>query len=200
MLSLKGKVKLLTKTLRSFIAIELDETVKSALAELQQEFKEYRADVKWVKPDNIHLTLKFLGNIKEESAEKIIKIMEKVCGQYNPFNLNIKGVGMFPNLRAPRVLWIGIENKEVIKPLQKEIDYGMESIGFQRDNKNFKPHLTLCRFRSSIGKNGLLQAVKPHERDSLGTITVKYITFMRSDLNPAGAQYTKIAEVPLKAT
>lgn len=184
--------------LRCFIAIEMPETVKSVLSEIEEGLKKSKADVKWVKPDNIHLTLKFLGNIKEENTEKIIKIMGKTCSHYNPFNLEIKGVGMFPYIKSPRVLWVGIESNDVLKTLQEEIDNGMASIGFEREDKKFTPHLTLGRFRSSTGKEGLMEIIKLHEKDSFGIINVKSISLIRSDLNPEGARYSKIAEVSLE--
>ncbi len=180
--------------MRSFIAIELPETAKSALAELQQEFKKCGADIRWVKPENIHLTLKFLGNIDEKNVDKVVKIIKEVCNRYNMFTLEVKGIGVFPNIKSPRVLWVGI-NGGVLAELQGEIEDGMASLGFERENRKFTAHLTLGRFRSSMGKEGLLEAIKLHEKDSFGSINVKSIFLMRSDLNPAGAQHTKIAGV-----
>ena len=183
--------------MRSFIAIELSETVKSTLAELQQEFKKCGADVRWVNPDNVHLTLKFLGNIEEKSAEETLKLMEKTCSRYNPFNIELKGLGTFPNSKSPRVLWVGISGNSVLAELQRDIEDGMASLGFASENRKFTPHLTLGRFRSLKGKECLLEAIKLFEKNSFGLINVKSIFLMRSDLSPAGARYTKIGEVPL---
>jgi len=182
---------------RSFIAIELPETVKSALAELQQEFKKCGADVRWVKPDNIHLTLKFLGNVDEENVDRIVKTIKEICNKYNVFTLKIKGIGLFPNIRAPRVLWVGISGDSVLTGLQREIEDGMTEMGFEREQRAFRAHLTLGRFRSSAGKEGILDAIKLHEDASLGTMDVGSVSLMKSDLSPAGARYTKIVEVPL---
>ena len=184
--------------MRCFIAIELPEAVKSALSGIEEELKKSKADVRWIKPDNIHLTLKFFGNIEEKKTEKIIRIMESICNKYAPFTIEVKGTGAFPNVKSPRVLWVGIEGNDTLKTLQEEIENRMESIGFEREDRAFTAHLTLGRFRSSIEKEGLLKAVKLHEKDSFGSISVQSLSLIRSDLHPEGARYTKIMEVPLR--
>jgi 2'-5' RNA ligase len=184
--------------LRSFIAIELPEAVKSALAELQQEFKKCGVDVKWVKPDNIHLTLKFLGNIEEKNVERIVKIIEGICSKYKVFSLEVKGTGVFPNIRSPRVLWVGIERNSLLTKLQRDVEDEMASIGFEREDREFIPHLTLGRFKSSIGKEGLMEEIELHRNDTFGLIDVRSLSLMKSDLKPSGAEYTRIAEAFLK--
>ncbi len=186
--------------MRCFIAIELPEAVKSALTGIEEELKKTRADVRWVKPENIHLTLKFLGNIEEKQTDEIIKIMGDVCSRYYPFNLEIRGMGAFPNIKSPRVLWVGIEGNDTLKTLQEEIDKGMETIGFEREDRAFTAHLTIGRFRSFIEKEGLLKMIKLHEKDPFGSIDVRSLSLMRSDLHPEGARYTKILEIPLGKT
>ena len=187
--------------MRCFIAIELPEAVKSALSGIEEELKKSKADVRWVKPDNVHLTLKFFGNIEEKKTEKIIEIMENICNQYAPFTIEIKGMGTFPNIKSPRVLWVGIEGNDTLKTLQKEIENKMESIGFEREDRAFTAHLTLGRFRSSIEKEGLLKAVKLHEKDTfVGSINVQSLSLIRSDLHPEGARYSKIIDISLGKT
>jgi len=187
--------------MRCFIAIELPEAVKSTLSGIEEELKKSKADVRWVKPDNVHLTLKFFGNIEEKKTEKIIEIMESICNQYAPFTIEIKGMGTFPNIKSPRVLWVGIEGNDTLKTLQKEIENKMESIGFEREDRAFTAHLTLGRFRSSIEKEGLLKAVKLHEKDTfVGSINVQSLSLIRSDLHPEGARYSKIIDISLGKT
>lgn len=187
--------------MRCFIAIELPEAVKSTLSGIEEELKKSKADVRWVKPDNVHLTLKFFGNIEDKKTEKIIEIMENICSQYAPFTIEIKGMGTFPNIKSPRVLWVGIEGNDTLKTLQEEIENKMESIGFEREDRAFTAHLTLGRFRSSIEKEGLLKAVKLHEKDTfVGSINVQSLSLIRSDLHPEGARYTKIIDIPLGKT
>ncbi|MBI4680001.1 MAG: RNA 2',3'-cyclic phosphodiesterase [Nitrospirae bacterium] len=187
--------------MRCFIAIELPEAVKSTLSGIEEDLKKSKADVRWVKPDNIHLTLKFFGNIEEKKTEKIIEIMENICNQYAPFTIEIKGMGTFPNIKSPRVLWVGIEGNDTLKTLQEEIENKMESIGFEREDRAFTAHLTLGRFRSSIEKEGLLKAVKLHEKDTfVGSINVQSLSLIRSDLHPEGARYTKVIDISLGKT
>lgn len=183
--------------MRSFIAIELPETVKSALAELQQEFENCGADIRWVKPDNIHLTLKFLGNIEEKSVEKIVKTIDGICNKYAAFSLEVRGTGVFPNIKSPRVLWVGIIGNSVLEGLQKELEDGMASIEFERESRKFTPHLTLGRFRATVKKEKLLDKIESYKNSSFGLIDVKSILLMRSVLKPSGAEYAKIAEIPL---
>jgi len=183
--------------MRCFIAIELPENIRSALSYIEGKLKKTNADIRWVKPENIHLTLKFLGNVGDATVKKIIELMEKSCRRYNPFYLEIKGVGMFPDKRYPRVLWVGVIDNNILKTLQKDIDDSMATIGFEKD-KRFNAHLTLGRFRSSKGKDAILDAIRELEGDICGTIEVKSISLMESILHPEGARYTKITEVPLK--
>jgi 2'-5' RNA ligase len=184
--------------LRSFIAIELPESVRTALSELQSELKECGADVRWVKPEGIHLTLKFLGDVKEEDVDHVVKLIEGACRKYKAFNLEIAGAGVFPNKRSPRVLWVGINGNGTFKALQSEIDDAMDSMGFEKENRKFIPHLTLGRFRSLKGMDALMERVELNRDIKLGSADVNKISLMKSDLGPAGAKYTRVAEIALK--
>jgi 2'-5' RNA ligase len=183
--------------LRSFIAIELPETAKSFLAGLQQDFKNCGADIRWVKPENIHLTLKFLGNIEEKQIDNIIKVIEKACSKYAAFNFRFSGVDVFPRRGSPRVLWVGMNGNETLTGLQQEIDIGLVKLGFERENRKFVPHLTLGRFKSSRGKVPLLDKIKSYKNNKSGLTDVSSVSLIKSDLSPAGARYTRIAEVSL---
>jgi len=181
--------------LRSFIAIELPEAVKSALSEFQQELNKCGADVRWVNPLNVHLTLKFLGEINEKDVCRIIKAVEGTCRKYTSFYLEIAGAGVFPNKRSPRVLWVGINGNGTFTALQQEIEDTMAFMGFEKENRKFVPHLTLGRFRSLIGKEALLDKIELHQATKFGAIDVKTVSFMKSDLGPAGAKHTRVAEI-----
>ncbi len=183
--------------MRSFIAIELPDTVKSALLSLQQELKTCGADIRWVKTEGIHLTLKFLGNIEDKLVDRIIEILKGTCRKYRAFNCEIRGVGVFPHVKSPRVLWVGVGNAEPLTKIQQEIENGMSSLGFERENRKYSPHLTLGRFKSSQGRTALLDKVESHKNSLLGSVDVNNISLMRSDLSPAGAKYTNIAKISL---
>ena len=176
----------------------MPEPVRTALSELQNGLKKCGADVRWVKPEGVHLTLKFLGEIKEKDVDRIVNIIEGTCSQYTAFNLEIAGAGVFPNKRSPRVLWVGINGNGTFAALQQEIEDAMASMGFEKENRKFVPHLTLGRFRSLIGKESLLEEIELHKDNKFGVIDVKSVYLMKSDLSPAGAKYTKVAEIALR--
>ncbi len=183
--------------LRSFIAIELSETLKNELARLQQELKKCGADVRWVKPENIHLTLKFLGDIEEQIVEDVVKIIQGTCSTFKPFSLDIKGTGLFPNPRSPRALWVGVNGSEDVIRFQGEINDRMSALGFKREKRRFTPHLTLGRFKSPQDKDPLLEKIVLLKNRSLGRMNVLTISLMQSELSPAGAQYRRLADIPL---
>jgi 2'-5' RNA ligase len=190
--------------IRSFIAIELPEEVKSGLRRLQAELKlpQY-SFVKCVAPDGIHLTLKFLGNISSQKVAEITGVMEQASQGISPFQLQITEVGAFPNMRQPRVLWVGIKGElDKLKAWQKRIDDGLVPLGFAKETRPFTPHLTLARVRDNC---------LPQDRRSLGELVMKTplevdyalpvnsLNLMRSQLLPGGAVYSRLAEVKLKS-
>jgi 2'-5' RNA ligase len=183
--------------LRSFIAIELPLAIRSALAELQQELKMCNADIRWVKPDNIHLTLKFLGEVKEGRIDGIVKGNRDVCGRYGRLRLEVRGLGVFPNRRSPRVLWVDVTGDGMLAGLQRDIEGAMALEGFKKEKRGYTPHLTMGRFRSLREKDHLFERIDQLSDNSLGFMDVKSVALMRSDLGPAGAEYTRIAELPL---
>ena len=189
--------------IRSFIAIELSEEVKDGLTQLRSELE--RAEhtfVKWVQPGGIHLTLKFLGNILSKQVTEVVKAMEEAAQGISPFHLEISGLGAFPNLKRPAVLWVGIGGEiDKLLRLQQNIDSALAPFGFAREERPFVPHLTLARIRqgASDGERrsfGELAVSTSFEtRYSLG---VEAINLMRSQLTPAGAIYTCLAVVELE--
>jgi 2'-5' RNA ligase len=185
--------------LRCFIAIELPEEVISHLAGLQQSLKKSRADVRWVNINNIHLTLKFLGDIEETSVNSIIRAIRGTCKNHKSINIDIRGIGTFPAGRSPRVLWAGVGNNGELLHLQKEIDKEMASLGFAPEKRGFSPHLTLGRFRSSRGRDELMATIDMITHDSFGQFDVRSVYLIKSDLKPSGAVYSRIAEFPLDA-
>lgn len=180
--------------LRSFIAIELAETTRSLLSDLQQGFTRCGADVRWVKPANIHLTLSFLGEIAEKDINNIEKTSVVVCSRYDAFRLEISGAGVFPNKGNPRVLWVGVDGKDALTGLQREIEEGMSSLGFKAEKRRFIPHITLGRFRSSRGTGPLLKEIQLCKSNKFGSMEVGSVCLIRSDPGPAGVHYTRMAE------
>ncbi len=184
--------------MRCFIAINLPDAVKEILAGLQHEFKKCGADIRWVRPENIHITLKFLGDINEETAGHIVEIVEMACKEHSAFNFEIFGAGVFPDKKPPRVLWAGLRTGEVLSELQQKIEDGTASLGFKKEKRRFAPHLTLGRFKSSRGKEDLKEKIRLYENTGFGSFDTGSVCLMKSDLSPSGAKYSIIKEVFLR--
>jgi len=190
--------------IRSFIAIELPEEVKTGLNRLQTELKLPRHNfVKWVAPESIHITLKFLGNISPQKVTEITKVMEQASQGISPFQLEIHEVGAFPNMRQPRVLWLGIRGEiDKLVAWQQRIDSGLVPLGFAKETRPFTPHLTLARLREGVSPGdrrdfGELVMKTPTEVNY--RINVTRLSLMKSQLLPGGAVYSRLAEVKLKS-
>jgi 2'-5' RNA ligase len=194
------------KQVRTFIAIELDETIKAALTDLQEELKAEvpPRSVRWVKPGGIHLTLKFLGNVPVNRIEEIERALSQACAGFPAFSFSVGGLGCFPNPRRPRVVWVGVrEESGALTRLQKAIEDGMEKLGFPPEGRRFHAHLTLGRTqrRASSGDvRRLGQLVSETEIGQLGQMKARAVSLIKSDLRPTGAVYTRLAAAGLKGT
>jgi len=184
--------------MRTFIAITLNSEIKQELAKLQSALKQSQADVKWVNPENIHLTLKFLGEINDEQAAQVKETLDKIAPQFKPYEISISGIGAFPKLDHPRSVWVGIGNgKDQTKKIAQAIEDELSKLGFQKDDREFKSHLTIGRVRSPKNKQELktkLQTLnfKPQ------TLNVQHITFYKSTLTREGPIYTALHKIQLR--
>ena len=185
--------------IRSFVAIEIPEDVRQRLRELLRGLKSTGADVKWVRPEGIHLTLKFLGDVDREAVEILSLSLGPVVEKFAPFELKAQGIGGFPSFRNPRVVWAGlIETGGVLSALQRQIETTTAGLGFPSEERPFKPHLTLGRVRSSEGKSALTRTLEAKATLDLGAFRAERVILFRSDLRPEGAVYTRIEEFGLK--
>lgn len=179
--------------LRAFLAIELDAPSMDYLGRISSRLKVSQADVSWVNTRNAHLTLKFLGDISPETLLSVNRILSLVFGEQKPFKLRLEGVGVFPGLERPRVVWVGVRDESgMLGRLFERSESAFESIGFPRENRPFNPHLTLGRVRSSSGKMALVKAVMDSSRQIGPTLEVNHAVLFRSDLKPTGAVYTAL--------
>jgi 2'-5' RNA ligase len=184
--------------IRSFLAIELPKPILRKIEEVQGDLRSTRADVRWVNPEKIHLTLKFFGNIEESRIEPIFKSIEEPIRNTLPFSLEVRGVGAFPYLRNPRVIWMGlVDGREVLVSFQKQIETQLEKIGFQPEDRPFHPHLTLGRMKSSRGKEELVGRMERHKEEEFGDFQVERVILFKSDLKPSGPIYTLLKEIKL---
>jgi RNA 2',3'-cyclic 3'-phosphodiesterase len=182
--------------LRCFIAIGVPEPIKTDIGEVIDILKKHDADIKWVRPENMHLTLKFLGGTDEALLPKIKESLSDIVSSYAPFYIRIYGTGVFPNKRYPRVIWIGIEDPDILKKLKEDIEDSMSIFGYQREDKEFNPHLTLGRVRS---QKGVVQAVTELDNfkgKEFGSFSVERIELMKSELKPGGPEYGCLYEIP----
>jgi RNA 2',3'-cyclic 3'-phosphodiesterase len=183
--------------IRCFIAINLPEAVKKSVGGVIDELRKTGADVKWVPPGNVHLTLKFLGSTDEALVPKIKESLTKKLSHYKAFYIKIAGVGCFPSEKRPRVIWIGMEDSEVLHSIQKDIDAEIMHFGFAPEDRPFSPHLTIGRVRSPKRVPDLMKRLAEFREVYFGAIEVTYIHVMKSELRPAGAEYSSLVEIPL---
>jgi 2'-5' RNA ligase len=186
--------------IRSFIAVELPQETRDALAVVQEQLRQSRARVRWLKPNSIHLTLKFLGNIASTQVDEIAAAAARQMRDEQPFTLSVAGLGVFPNKRAPRVIWAGIQGEvERLSRLQALLESGLEKLGFAREQRSFRPHLTIGRVKDRRRCQGLLQAMTALQLPECNSFDVDEIILYKSDLRPTGAIYTKLHRMPLSA-
>jgi 2'-5' RNA ligase len=184
--------------MRTFIAIEIPAEIKTALSGLQTELRRAGADVSWTKPENIHLTLKFLGEIEEKLVGEIERVCVEISAQFQPFALDLNRTGVFPNARQPRVLWAGLSGEiEKAVEIQRRLDERLMTIGFDREEKSFRPHLTIGRVKSNRKTRELLAMADSYQLPRLA-FGVKEMVVMKSELHPAGARYTVLARAVMR--
>jgi RNA 2',3'-cyclic 3'-phosphodiesterase len=179
---------------RAFIAIDVDcgPELRKAIGEL----KDFGKALKPVSPDNVHVTLKFLGEINESAVPKLETIIHKTAMGMKPFNVRLVSVGVFPNLRGPRVVWVGMEGAEPMIKMASVLEEGCEHLGFPKERKPFSPHLTLARVREGF-KPDLADFIKDSEGREFGVFPVKGIKMKKSVLTPAGPIYSDVLTVDL---
>ena len=186
--------------MRSFIAIELSHEIREALAILVKDLQKDGIQGRWVSPNNIHLTLRFLGNIRDDQAVEIGKLMEEVAKGFFPFTVSLEGLGAFPHAARPRVLWVGVgKGKDHLIHLQGELERRLTSMGFAPEDKAFKPHLTLARFKfpKEEVRRRVYQACRKREQARWGVMEAASVVLFESMLSPQGARYRKVKEVAL---
>jgi len=186
------------ETIRTFIAFELPDDLLAALNHLQTGFKKYGLPAKWVRPESIHLTLKFLGNLEISQIDGIASKMIDAARGYGPLSLRAEGVGVFPHIRRPRVLWAGLAGAvKGLSDLQHSIDVALSEIGFPGEKRPFKGHLTLGRFKARPDSQQIEHALKEFAEFKTESFSADKIFLFKSELNPGGAVYSKLKHVAL---
>jgi RNA 2',3'-cyclic 3'-phosphodiesterase len=185
------------KELRCFVAIDLPTSVKSFLAQISAELKRCGGDVKWVRPEAMHLTVKFLGNVGSDRILDIQEALRLVFSGQSPMDMLVHGVGAFPGLGKPRVFWAGLKDLSGrLGPLALQVDSILEPLGFEREKRAFSPHLTLGRVRSNSGMRDLVDAVRQKMETQGPSFVAGGAVLYESVLKPSGAEYTPICRYP----
>lgn len=183
--------------IRTFIAIELPEEIKGRLSHLIEELKPGKEQaVKWVNPDSLHLTLKFLGNVSIAKVPEITGAIERVTAGMKPCQLGLEELGAFPNAKSPQVVWVGISGEVAhLIDLQKRIDQALVPLGFPPETKAFSPHLTLGRVRDKASPNERIhlgKALQSHKVKNGPAFTVDKVAFLKSTLTSSGPIYNRL--------
>ncbi len=186
------------ETIRTFIAVELPEEIHDKLQQIQNDFRASMPDVRWTKPGNIHLTLKFLGDVQLSRIDRITNSLMDIGGRFSPFTMSLASMGAFPNPRKPRIVWVGVEKgADMLVEIANSIEASMKPLGFPKEKRPFRPHLTVGRIRRLKNPGAMTKALEQSQVGELGKFAVEKISFIRSQLDPAGSIYTTLVEVPL---
>ncbi|MFZ6018163.1 MAG: RNA 2',3'-cyclic phosphodiesterase [Chloroflexota bacterium] len=187
--------------IRAFIAIELSPPIQKQLEQIVLDLQQTGSrHVNWVRPENIHLTLKFLGESRPDELDRLSAEIRPIASAARPIELKIHGLGAFPNFKRPRVIWVGVQAPPSLIRLQQALEDAAEKIGYPREERPFSPHLTLGRVNreaspAELARLGETIAQKPV--GTLGSMTASQLILFRSVLKPAGAIYTPLAHFPL---
>jgi 2'-5' RNA ligase len=187
--------------IRAFIAISLPEAVLQAIAKAQETLKGSGLKIRWVRKEGMHLTLKFLGDIGVDDVDRIHAAIERATKSSSPFALRGEGVGVFPDLRRPRVVWVGVtEDVETLRALQRDLESELNELGFPKEKRSFKGHLTVGRVKGRLDRTKLSEALEALTEFRTESFTAQSVVLFQSDLRPHGAVYSRLAEVPLESS
>jgi 2'-5' RNA ligase len=181
--------------MRTFVAIELPEEIRGMLAVQQAQFRGAAADARWTRPEGIHLTLKFLGEVQENQVARVKKALWEI-GSFEPFKVHIKGFGFFPEAARPHVFWAGIDTSPQLSQLAARVEASLAPLGFAPERRAFSPHLTLVRFKIPRRQPKLQELIAGQRDAVLSEFEVSEFFLWESKLTPQGAQYQKIARFP----
>ncbi len=186
------------EVIRAFLAVEVPDSAKVWIEKKRRELKrECKGSVRWVHKEAFHITLHFFGNIPPQVIGKVEAIANSLTPRYSPFHLRLKGVGAFPNLRFPRILWVGIEDltkEKNFRNFQRTLRSLLEQAGFSVEKRPFTPHITIGR----VKRSGQCNVIPPHNSPEGPSFSVPNLTFFKSDLTPNGPIYTPLNRFAFK--
>jgi len=183
-------------TFRGFIAVDLPRS--PALDALAADLRKASSSLKVVSTDQLHLTLKFLGDVEEGLVPEIVAIIRKATADVPPFEIRVQGTGAFPNASHMNVIWVGIEGAEPLAKIAAALDISLEALGFRRERRPWKAHVTLARVKGSRDLDAVRRIVESHAADPFGTSRIDAVPLKKSVLTPQGARYTIVESVALR--
>ena len=182
------------KVIRTFVAVLLDEEIRGRISGVQERVMKLASNVKWVAPENFHVTLKFLGNVRLDRVSVVQSAVDEVARGFAAFDLSIAGVGLFPTPKRPRVIWVGgEEGREQLTALAKELETRLVKVGFEKEEKPFRSHITIGRVKEGKPVEGLAEGLEEIDTSGLGTQRVASIAIMESVLGRGGPSYTPLS-------
>ena len=189
----------MSDTIRTFIAIKLPEKILPSVKQIRNGFKSQGIRAKWVKVENIHITIKFLGDIKITDVGKIIRSITLAAKKSKPITLSVKGAGVFPRVKRPRVIWAGITGEvSALFDLQNRVEENLEAIGFPKEPRPFKGHLTIGRIKGETDAKKLVNAMEQFKGFESESFMADHIFLIKSELKQSGAVYTDLSSAFLK--
>jgi 2'-5' RNA ligase len=178
-----------TAHVRTFVAVDLVPEVRTAILRLKADLARVRSEVRWVRDEALHATIKFLGSVPGERLGDVRDAVARAAASVASFSARVRGLGAFPSIKRPRVLWVGLEAPALGK-LAEEVEGALLPLGFAADERPFHSHVTLGRVSGQRGWTSVEAILKAHWTDDFGTSPVDHVTGYRSDLRPGGAVYT----------
>jgi RNA 2',3'-cyclic 3'-phosphodiesterase len=183
--------------MRLFVAVNLPAEIRERLATVQDRLRHIQADVSWVRPENLHVTLKFLGETEEKRLPSIRLALAEVSRAVSPFSMEVVGVGSFGG-RVPRVIWVGVQDgAQSLVDLARQVENALARLGFPKEKREFTAHLTLGRVRSPRNAEGLLAGLQEGRGEEFGTFAARAFELMQSELRPSGSIYTVLERCSL---
>lgn len=184
--------------IRTFICIELSDALRKEIAGYIDSLRDTGQGVKWIEPENLHITLKFLGDVSEDRVETVVQAVKLTAKDFNPFAMGFSGIGAFPSMKKPNVLWIGVTHGEQeLSALASRIDANLSREGFPREKREFRPHLTIGRIKVPKNIDKLHTAISGMKNVDFGEMKVETITVMESRLYRSGPVYCPLEKVCL---
>jgi 2'-5' RNA ligase len=183
--------------MRLFIALDIPGEIRKRLAEYMERVRSYAGDARWARVEGLHVTLKFIGEVKDPKPEEIKQALNAV--KASQFEVNFQNVGFFPTAKSPRVFWVGVQSGEDLAHLASMIDQTTEKLGIVREERAFSPHLTLARAgtRDPQSLRGLTPLLTAEAPPQFGTMTALEFWLYQSQTGPGGSKYTKVQRYPL---